>query len=149
MVELSFADVFDDALHVRLDERADDAADECEDTHHREQLWPGPPAELVGLREHDGEDHEPGSDGQQRLDELQEEVDAVLQSRSSRRPEGTCRPGGARPPRGSSAATSSANRTEAAHRARPHQVQQTDAEQDPRHLHAEADEQIAIARSVP
>src|SRR5205807_2506153 len=65
--------------HVRLDEGVDDAAEEDLHAEQREQLGLRPAVEPGRVRVDEREHDEPGADLDQRLEELDEEVDAVLQ----------------------------------------------------------------------
>jgi hypothetical protein len=78
-VERPLADVPHQALHVRLDDRSDQAAHQHVDAHDREQLRLRPAGERRGLPEHEGEDRQARPDRDQRLDQLGDEVGAVLE----------------------------------------------------------------------
>ena len=60
-------------------ERMDEAAEQDLHAEEGEQLRLLPAVELGRVRVHEREHHEPGPDLDQRLQELHEEVDAVLQ----------------------------------------------------------------------
>ena len=79
VVERPLPDVVDQALHVRLDERPDDPADQREHAHDREQLGVGPAVEVLDLVEDEREHDEPGRERDQRLHQLDRQVGAVLE----------------------------------------------------------------------
>src|SRR5439155_7947151 len=79
VVERSLLHVLHEHFHVRLDEGVDEAAEQDLHSEQGEQLRFRPAVELVRVRVHEREHHEPGPDLDQRLEELHEEVDAVLQ----------------------------------------------------------------------
>src|SRR5439155_7117947 len=61
------------------DKGVDDAAEQDLHAEQREELRLGPAVELRRVRVDEREDDEPGADLDQRLQELDEEVDAVLE----------------------------------------------------------------------
>ena len=79
IVERPLLHVLHQQLHVRLDERVDETAEQDPYAEQREQFRLLPAVELRRVRVHEREHHEPGPDLDQRLEELHEEVDAVLQ----------------------------------------------------------------------
>src|SRR5450759_493365 len=77
-VEGALADVVAELLHVRLDDRPDNAAHEREDAEDREELRLRPAVERRCLTEHEREHGEPRPDRDPRLQDLEREVRPVL-----------------------------------------------------------------------
>jgi hypothetical protein len=79
VVEGALADVLDHADHARLDHGAADAAHEEVDPDDGQQLVGRPAGQLRGVVEDQGEHGQGGPEGDQRLEQLEEEVDPVLE----------------------------------------------------------------------
>ena len=78
-VELAVAYLFHQALHVRLDAHLDQAAEQDLDPHHDLQLRLAPPVQLVRVRVDELQHDERRPDSDNGLEQLDEEVRAVLQ----------------------------------------------------------------------
>ena len=79
VVQRPLPNVLHQAAHVGLDGHPDEATHEDVHPHHRQQLGAGPPSERGGVAEDQGQDRQPHPQGQERVKDLEHEVDPVLQ----------------------------------------------------------------------